>query len=96
MKENLEMLMLKNPRGGRPQRIGATVWTRLEPRGSTVEISDVREDTTMKFHLGYCQCGNKIVAGEKRALILIKVLQEKLGIGSVEELQAKILKEVMR
>src|SRR4051812_39332155 len=93
--DELEILMLHNPRGGKPQKIGATLWTPLQPKGSVVEISELKEDTTMRFHLGYCSCGNKIVTGEKRALILIKTLKQKLGIDSDEVLEVKILKHVL-
>lgn len=96
MDDELEFLMLQNPRGGRPQKIGASIYVPLEPKNSLVEISEITESSVMRFHLGYCACGKKIVAGERRALVLIKKLQDKLGIHSLEDLQTQLLAKVMR
>jgi len=94
--EELEMLMLHNPRGGKPQKIGATVYLGLQPPNSTIDISEIKEDTSRRFHLGYCPCGRKITAGEKRALILIKTLAKFLNIWGDEEVDAKMLKHIMK
>jgi hypothetical protein len=61
-----------------------------------VEISAIREDSSKRFHLGYCKCGCKIAVGEKRALVIIKTMQKKLGITTDEQLDAKILSGLMQ
>lgn len=94
--DELEILMLHNPRGGRPQKPGATVFTQLEPKNSWQDLSEIREDTSMRMHLGYCQCGIKKTIGEKRGLLLIKILVDKLGVTSIEDLEARVLRHVMR
>lgn len=93
--DELEVLMLHNPRGGRPQKIGVPVYLSLEPPQTVVEISSVKEDTSTRFFLGYCHCGKKLTAGEKRALIMMDRLARRLNIESMDDLQARLLKQVM-
>lgn len=97
--DEFELLMLTNPRGGKPQQIGKAVWMGYQPGSqrpdTAVDVSTIKEDTTKRFHLGYCKCGSKILAGEKRALVIIKTMQRILGIKTEEELDAKILSGVM-
>lgn len=93
--DELEVLMLQNPKGGKPRKIGSTLILNMNPHEKVVDISEVREDTSMRFHLGYCPCGSKIAAGEKRALLIIKTLCDKLGIDSFEDLQSTILSKIM-
>jgi hypothetical protein len=98
--DELEILMLTNPRGGKPQQMGRTYWigmqTGCQSPEDVVEISAIREDSSKRFHLGYCKCGMKISAGEKRALVLIKTMQKILGIATEEQLDAKILSGMMQ
>lgn len=98
--DELEILLLTNPNGGKPQQVGKTYWVGWQPGSqspeSVVEISAIKEDTSKRFHLGYCKCGMKITAGEKRALVLIKTMQRLLGIRTEEELDAKVLAGLMQ
>lgn len=92
----LEVLMLNNPRGGRPQTIGTSIYLPLERnKNAIVDISKVEEETSVRFFLGYCHCGDKLVAGEKRALVMIDRICRRLGIDSMDDLQSRILKQVM-
>ena len=65
-----EVLMLHNPKGGRPQRVGKMVFLGMEPTGGFQEVSDLKEETEIRYNLGYCVCSRKIVIGRKRAMIL--------------------------
>lgn len=73
--EEGEMLMNHNPKGGRPMRTGAFAMK----RGSDVDISEIREDSQIRYHLGYCQCSRAIKVGHLRAEMLVAAL-EKRGI----------------
>jgi len=67
-----ELLLLHNPKGGRPMQIGRRIFGKRE---TDVEISCVREESRTVYHLGNCQCGRSIVVGHKRAEILLDCLE---------------------
>lgn len=77
-----ELLQSRNPNGGRPMRIGQTVFLSLE-RDGVVDVSQVKEEIEQRFHLGYCVCGKKIVIGRKRAEIVSSMFH-KYGIKPVQ------------
>ncbi len=95
--DELEVMMLHNPRGGKPKKVGAMLnsYTPFQMKTNTVEISSLKEDNSIRFHLGYCRCGLNIIAGEKRALVMIKELMRGLHIHTIEDLEAEILRKVM-
>lgn len=71
-----ELLMSRNPLGGRPQGIGSLVFN--DPDGQkTYEVSQIKENSTQRFLLGYCFCGRKVVIGEKRASMLLAALKRR-------------------
>lgn len=68
-----EILMETNPRGGRPMGLGTLLF-----RGSdTVDVSRVDEATTVRYHLGYCACGRRIVVGRERAAAIVAALRKR-------------------
>lgn len=69
--EEDEILYDANSNGGRPKKVGGSVWK--DP--NQVEISSVGEDSSLRLHLGYCRCGRRIVAGSKRAGYLRDALE---------------------
>lgn len=67
-----EILLAQSPRGGRPMKVGKqTFWK----RDTDMDISQVKEVTETRYHLGYCTCGKAIKAGHRRAEILVGILQ---------------------
>jgi hypothetical protein len=76
-----EVLLMHNPKGGRPQRIGTIAPSKqLDP--TSVDISEIREASTIRYHLGYCSCSRRIVVGYERARVFVTLL-EKHGIQPV-------------
>lgn len=71
--EYQEMVMSRNPRGGRPVQAGNTVWQAKD----TQDISEIREDVQRRLMLGYCTCGKKIVVGYNRAEHLMSAMQKR-------------------
>lgn len=94
-REDLQVLLFNNPKGGRPKELGSTVFLDLKPHNSTIDISKVEEDTRRRFHLGYCACSTAITVGEKRMLLFLKKGLDLYGISVPAELEALILKYVM-
>jgi hypothetical protein len=92
--EDTELILHRNPKGGKPQKIGATVSTR-DPYVQLYEISDIKEDCSLRYFLGYCACGRKVVAGEKRVLILMRYILATMRIESFEVLRERVM-EVMK
>lgn len=89
--DELEVLMLHNPLGGKPKKIGSTVILGLEKATMAIDMSEIKEDGSIRFHCGYCHCGRKSTIGEKRALILIKTLMERLGLHTKNDIEARML-----
>jgi hypothetical protein len=71
MYENLdELLMEKNPKGGRPAHIGSLIFNDR----TCIDLQQIKEECERRYHLGYCQCGRRIVVGENRAQALVETL----------------------
>lgn len=70
-----EIVINHNPRGGRPQRPGTTIHKSMEPQDSLFEVKEISSSQVMRIHLGYCQCGRKVVADENRAIALLEALK---------------------
>lgn len=70
-----EVLMSQNPKGGRPQKIGSRVYLSLERATGFSEADSLKEETQIRYCLGYCACSRKIVMGEKRARLLLEALK---------------------
>lgn len=70
-----EIVITHNPRGGRPQRLGATILKTMEPQDSLFEVKEISSSQVMRIHLGYCPCGRKVVADENRAIALLEALK---------------------
>lgn len=71
-----EILINRNPRGGRPQGFGKTIFVGLDRPESLFEVSEVKESLSRRFFLGYCPCGRKCVIGDSRASILMQILKQ--------------------
>jgi hypothetical protein len=71
-----EMLLAHNPNGGRPQTIGSILWP-SEDRDGVTEVSVIKEDSALRYMLGYCLCGRKVVIGQKRAGVLAEVFRRR-------------------
>lgn len=71
-----ELLMSHNPTGGRPKRIGSVIFAD-DDRQSTYEVDQIKEETSIRYMLGYCVCGRKIIAGEKRAAVLAAAFEKR-------------------
>ena len=61
-----ELIMESNPKGGRPMGLGTLIFRSHD----TVDLSAIREDMEVRYHLGYCACGRRIVVGQNRAKAL--------------------------
>lgn len=74
MYENLdELLMERNPKGGRPMHVG----TLFYKDQMCVDVSAIKEETQIRYHLGYCTCGRRIVIGPNRVDIIVERLARK-------------------
>lgn len=66
-------LLDKGPnRPGRPMELGNTAWK----KNDQTEISNFKEESSIRFHLGYCMCGRQIVAGYNRMNLLMDRLEK--------------------
>lgn len=83
-----EVLMYQNPKGGRPQMIGKMLLTGLEKAIS--EANDLKEETQIRYHLGYCTCSKKIVIGEKRARLFMEALNRNRFVMEKERVPIKV------
>jgi len=73
--ETEEIILNHNPRGGRPQRVGTTVFKGLDRPESLFEVREISSSRVIRIHLGYCACGRKVVADEGTATVLLQALQ---------------------
>ena len=71
-----EIIQDHNPRGGRPMKMGRLVFD-----ASGVPVTELAEISCIKYHLGYCKCGARIVICPEQADRLIRIFQRK-GIGT--------------
>ncbi len=68
-----EVVMFHNPKGGRPMAIGQTTFL----QEGDAEVSEIREESQIRYHLGYCTCSRAIKVGHKKALVLASMLEKK-------------------
>lgn len=64
-------MLVENPKGGRPMMLGRV----LVNEG--IDVSMIREETAIRYFLGYCVCGEKIGVGHRRAQEVMAMLEKK-------------------
>lgn len=69
-----ELLFGHNPNGGRPMHIG-TLIPGLQP--NQTDVSSCEEETQIRYFLGYCNCGHRIVIGPKRAEVIAEMFHKR-------------------
>lgn len=82
-----ELLHLHNPNGGRPMKIGQFV----APAESAISVNHCEEQETVRYFMGYCNCGKKIVIGAKRAETVARMFQKR-GITPKEDKTKSVVK----
>jgi len=81
-----ELLLARNPNGGRPQKLGSMI---VDREKHTFDVKGVLEETFIRYHLGYCNCGRKIMIGPKRAMYLVQILK-KNGLGESPKIPLRV------
>lgn len=73
MNEKETELLDKSPHlPGRPMKIGKNLM-----RGpNQIEIAEIRESSSVRYHLGYCDCGRHITAGYEKMDALLTAMEE--------------------
>lgn len=67
-------LLASNPfKGGRPMEVGKTLWRTRD----CVELSHIQEDSSIRYHLGFCECGKRITIGFNRMDTLLDIMSKK-------------------
>lgn len=68
-----EIALIHNPKGGRPALVGQLCHT----TGTEIDIEQIKEDVTFRYHVGYCTCGKRLVIGPKRAELVARALAKR-------------------
>lgn len=70
-----EIIISRNPKGGRPQALGKMIFKDTER--SFHEVSQLETQTGISYMMGYCHCGRKVIGGEKWMKALARALKGK-------------------